>query len=85
MPEPDSNIGKVTCDADDCYTVYIGDTSEADYNAYVKKCQKKGFDIDYGKEERYFSAENKKGDDLSVEYYGNNIMYIEVANWDLDD
>ena len=33
----------------------------------------------------YFSAENKKGDDLSVEYYGNNIMYIEVANWDLDD
>lgn len=21
----------------------------------------------------------------SVEYYGNNIMYIEVANWDLDD
>ena len=85
VPEPDSNIGKVTCDADDCYTVYIGDTSEADYNAYVKKCQKKGFDIDYGKEERYFSAENKKGDDLSVEYYGNNIMYIEVANWDLDD
>lgn len=51
----------------------------------MKKCQKKGFDIDYGKEERYFSAENKKGDDLSVEYYGNNIMYIEVANWDLDD
>ncbi len=82
VPAPDSNLGKITSDYEDSFSVYIGNTPKEKYDKYVKKCQKKGFDVDYIKYDNYYSADDKKGDDLTIEYYGNNIMYIHVYNYD---
>lgn len=84
LPKPKSDLGRIENESSDTFDAYIGDTSKKQYDEYVNECIDDGYSVDYDRDDRYFSAENKRGDSLSVEYYGNNIMEIDVYNWDLD-
>ena len=79
LPIPDSTIGYVNYELSDCFSVYIGNTPKDKYAAYVNKCLDNGFNVDYSKDDDYFSAENSDGWDLSVSYEGYNTMEITIS------
>ena len=81
LPAPESNLGRVELETPEYFEVYVGDTSEKEFNQYIRACQDAGYTIDYSKYDRSFFAKNTQGDYLSVYYYGNNIMFIDVSNW----
>ena len=80
IPKPDSDEGKIVYEGNDNLEVYVGNTTKKDYNQYIRKCLNMGFDVDYDRYERDFFAENKGGDRLRINYYGNGIMYIDIYN-----
>lgn len=79
LPKPKSSQGKFINESEDYFHVYIANISKDDYNDYVDTCADKGFDVDYSKDEAYYSAENKQGYSLDVRYKGNNIMEISIS------
>lgn len=84
LPVPKSTIGKIYSDDEDGFSVYIGNTTIDDYNAYVKACEEKGFTVDVQKKDKTFSAKNADSYKLSVDYKGNNVIYISVAEPEFD-
>ena len=79
LPESKSTIGNFSYEYEDNFYVYIGDTSKADYNVYVKDCLDKGFSVDYDKGKNYYDAHNIEGWYVSIKYEGNNIMSINIT------
>lgn len=78
LPAPKSLTGKFNYEYDDNFFVYIGETTKADYEEYVADCSEKGFDVDYDKGEKYYSADNDEGWHIRLCYEGNNIMSIDI-------
>lgn len=78
LPAPESSTGKFSYEYDDNFFVYIGETSKTDYEEYVEACSEKGFDVDYDKGEKYYSADNDEGWHIRLCYEGNNIMSIDI-------
>lgn len=78
LPTPKSTTGKFSYEYDDSFFVYVGGTTKADYDEYVKACSEKGFNVDYEKGEHYYYADNSEGWRISLCYEGNNIMSIDV-------
>ncbi len=78
LPAPKSTLGKIENDDKTGLTVYIGETSLDDYNAYVAACAEKGFTFNSKKTEKNFTASNSEGYALTVDYKGNNTMYISL-------
>ncbi|MBP3610988.1 MAG: zinc ribbon domain-containing protein [Lachnospiraceae bacterium] len=84
IPKPNGTKGKIEIENHSQLCVYVGETSKDDYLTYVDACIEKGFTIDYSRSDTVFSADNKKGDSLRVEYVGNNIMRISIYASDDD-
>lgn len=85
LPLPKSAIGKVSSDtADNCF-VYVGDTSKDAYSAYVEQCSEAGFNVDYNKSDDFYNAKDKNGNQLWLEYEGNNIMTVHIEKYDEED
>lgn len=78
LPIPKSTTGKFQFEYDDNFCVYVGDTPKADYDEYVAACSEMGFTVDYDKGDTYYRAYNSDGYYLSVEYEGNNIMFVRI-------
>ena len=76
---PTSTTGKIQSNDEDGFTVYIGGTSIEDYNAYVKSCEEKGFTVDAQKDDKHYTAKNAESYKLTVNYEGNNIVYISIT------
>lgn len=85
MPVPKSLVGNFSYEYDDSFSVYIGNTSKAEYAEYVNACMEKGFNIDYDKDSDYYYADDKEGWSISVCYEGFNIMCIDIDPPDEDD
>lgn len=81
LPEPKSNYGYISTNWEDTFTIYVGNTTVEDFNKYVDECLDKGYDVDYSRYDRSFYGENKKGNNLHIEYQGYNTMYIHIYNW----
>lgn len=79
LPVPKSTTGKIYSNDEDGFSVYIGNTTIDEYNAYVKACEEKGFTVDAQKKDKTFSAKNADSYKLSVDYKGNNVIYISIA------
>lgn len=84
LPVPKSTIGNIQQDDEKGFTAYIGETTIEEYNAYVKACEDKGFTVDANKTEKLYSAKNADAYKLSVEYQGNNVIYISVDEPEFD-
>lgn len=78
LPAPKSTTGKFNYEYDNSFSVYIGNTSKADYDEYVAACCDKGFTVDYDKDKRYYRANNAERYHLSLSYEGNNVMRIQI-------
>ena len=78
LPKPESNMGNVTNDSKHCFAAYIADTTKDQFEAYINKCIKAGFDVDYNKGDNFFNADNEEGCHLRLDYEGNNIMFIRI-------
>lgn len=78
LPVPKSNIGRVTVDKSDAFTVRVGNTSKEDYDEYVKLCESVGFNVDYNRYNESYSAENSDGFELEVRYLGFNRIEISI-------
>ena len=79
LPVPKSSTGKICSNDENSFSIYIGNTTIDDYNTYVKACEEKGFTVDVQKGDKSFSAINADCYKLSVDYEGNNVIYISVS------
>lgn len=78
LPTPKSTVGKFEFEHDDSFCVYIGETSQEDYDEYIVACSDMGFNVDYDKGDIYYRADNADGYHVSIEYKGNNIMFVRI-------
>ena len=78
LPKPESETGLLDRESNDSLAIYVGDTSRRAYAEYVQRCIDAGFDVNYNRDERQFYASDSDGRRLTVRYYGNNIMEIEL-------
>lgn len=82
LPTPKSTTGKFSYEHDDNFFVYVGNTSKAEFDAYVAACSDKGFTVDYDKGDTYYNADNADGWHISLKYEGNNVMSINIHSID---
>lgn len=78
LPLPESNIGEIQQDDEHGFVAYVGETSIDVFNTYIQACESKGFTVDADKTDKRFSAKNTEKYELTVEYQGNNIIYISL-------
>lgn len=78
LPVPKSTIGEIQKDDEDGYSVYVGNMSKEAFANYVATCEEKGFTVDANNQGKYYTAKNAESYKLSVEYKGNNIIYISI-------
>lgn len=78
LPVPKSSVGKINWERASGFCIYLGNTSKSDFKDYANSCYEIGFTVDYEKSDTYFRAHDEDGYYVSVEYEGNNIMYIRI-------
>lgn len=78
LPVPSSTYGKVSSDSTSTYRVLIGKMSKDEFNKYIQSCQDKGFNVDYNKQEETYSAKDKDGYRLNLQYVGNENVDILI-------
>ena len=66
LPSPESTTGSIETDRSDWLDVYIGDTTQDQYDSYVSQCKEKGFTENYDSgtifdNTLYYRAENSNG------------------------
>ncbi len=93
LPVPESNKGRVEWEKSDGFVIYVGETDITKFQKYVDKCVEYGFTEDYRRGDDYYYAKNANGDDLSLKYEGNKVMFVridsakaieELENWTSD-
>lgn len=80
LPKPKTTMGKIDVDKSGEFSVYIGNVSMEDYNEYVNSCSNAGYNVDYKKTDKEYTAKNASGYKLTVSYSGGNMMYIKVKS-----
>ncbi len=78
LPIPKSTIGKIEQNEEKEFSVYLGNTPYSELNTYVEECESKGFTVDFQKKDKSFTAKNKEGYQLNVQYKGCNVIYISI-------
>ncbi len=78
LPVPNSKTGNVHNNNDARCDLYIGGISKTDFIDYLEECKKYGFVNDSLEYEEYYFATNPDGYELTIEYYGCDVIYIEV-------
>lgn len=74
LPTPESTTGLIETDRSDWLDVYIGDTTQEQFDSYVNSCKEKGFTVNYDSGTTYdkcpyYRAENSEGYRLDLEYH----------------
>lgn len=78
LPVPEKLYGIVNWDNADSLDVDIANVTVAEFNAYIDKCIEAGYNIDYSRYDKSFSAENTDGNELDVRYEYFNVMNINA-------
>ncbi|MBR4286842.1 MAG: hypothetical protein IKT55_03975 [Clostridia bacterium] len=82
LPVPKSNMGTIVNDNSYFYELYLGNISKDEFNEYVADCESRGFTISCQKQDDYFYAKNESGHELSIEYYGCDLIYLQLETPD---
>lgn len=80
LPKVKTLYGNITTDSESSFYAHVGKMTIEDFEDYVKECKKAGYDVDYRKYEKSYSAKNKKGNSLSIYYLGNNVASIYLVS-----
>lgn len=78
VPVPKSNLGQYEWNDEDGFRLFVGNTTLDDFKEYKDNCIKAGFTVDPYEYETFYSAENAKGYELSVEHKGFNRIEIKL-------
>ena len=78
IPIPKSNTGSILWDYTYGYEAYVGNTSKEDYNTYISECESMGYNLSVQKQEDSFYAKNNLGYELIVEYFGCDLIHIDL-------
>lgn len=78
LPAPPSERICPESSSDWIYSAYVDGISKEQYSSYIEECIAAGFDRDIGRYGNSFWAKNRSGDSISIEYKGNNIIYISI-------
>ncbi len=78
LPHPETDKIEITIDDEDSFYATVEDYSEEEYKAYVEKCKQKGFDVDSESEDMSFDAYNDEGYKLSLIYFGESGLSIDL-------
>ena len=78
IPVPKSNVGRIEWEASYGFVIYVAETTQADYNAYVDDCWDRGFTIDYSRGDDYFWADNEDGYQVTVRFKEGNVMFVRM-------
>ena len=81
LPQPNSLYGKIISNTSSRFTVYIGNMTIDDFNDYISLVITAGYNVNYRRDDYYYYADNAEGNDLTIEYEGNNIVYINIYEW----
>lgn len=79
LPLPESTVGKVINTDEKSLEMYIGETSETEFENYVKKCKEKGYEITKSSSEDEFELKNNSGAIAELKYEGFRIMYLKLT------
>lgn len=85
LPIPKSNMGEINWNEASGFNAYVGNTTEEDFNDYIKACIECGFDVDYQKGDDYYYADDINGNNLNVWFKGNNFMEIQIIAPNLEE
>ena len=77
-PKPESLLGKIEWENSEHFGVYIANMNADQYSAYVDQCIAAGFNIDYSRDEKRFSAYDADGYHLVVEKRLFDKIYISI-------
>ncbi|MDO4545931.1 MAG: hypothetical protein Q4C25_07215, partial [Bacillota bacterium] len=72
IDKPESDRGKIEVESASQFFAYIGDTNREQFDAYIKKCIEKGFDVDYSKSDNTYHAENADNYSLHLTFETDN-------------
>ena len=78
LPAPKSLVGDVRIDSEREYMVYICDMDVSMFDKYVEACKGKGFNVNFNAGDGSYSASNKDGVSLYLDYMGNSTMSISL-------
>lgn len=78
LPAPVSTVGKVVTDSSSAWKATMGKTDKDAYRAYVEKVFAAGFDQNYDKGDKSFTADNTDGLHVEVRYTGANTMSVGI-------
>jgi hypothetical protein len=80
LNKPQSQSGEVVWENSNGFFMYVCDTSQAQFDAYVKDAREQGFKEDYKKGTDFYYATAPNGNTLSLNYKinGKNIMSIRT-------
>lgn len=84
VPVPETLVGRIWSDTSDSFGVNIDNVNQSAFSAYVDACMKKGFTVDYAREDDFFKAFNKDGYELTIHLKVFNVMeiYVEIPSED---
>ncbi len=85
LPLPESNMGEVNWNHYDSFSMYVGNTTYDDYSIYINKCMEAGFNINFHQYEDSFSAYDSNGNDLNIDFRGNDIMEVYIHTTDREE
>lgn len=77
LPIPESKIGHFNWRNEDGFSLYVGETNKDNYMLYKDACVVAGFNIDPYEYNTVYSATNKEGYKVSLNYKGFNTFSLE--------
>lgn len=78
IPAPESSVGKIEWETSNGFVVYVGKTTKEAFTVYADACAAKGFTVNYQSGDDYYYADDSEGNHLSLNYEGNNIMFVRM-------
>lgn len=78
IPVTESNIGRIDSVSEKSAKIYVAEMTYDSYKDYINLCIQKGFNKILTNEDKTYSAQNKEGYNLKVEYIGNKVICITI-------
>lgn len=82
IPAPVSDYGAISWENSTGFSIYVGNTTEEEFEEYCSACMDAGYTADYSRGKGYLNAADENGNELSIYYEGNKTMRIHLYSAD---
>ncbi len=84
LPIPEFDGGYISTDTSNEISITLGHVSKENYDKYVNECSAKGYNKNYKKSNKHYTADNDQGNHLELSYYGGQRMNISLESTSSD-